>query len=102
MINTAKWLGQEFTVYTPDTTWNALAGVYIFCGSNQQNQWVPLYVGRAHSFAQRIPGHERWAEAVRLGATHIHAMVERREANREAIERQLIQTYRPRLNEHHS
>ena len=98
MSDTVKWLSYEFTVYTPNTTWNDVAGVYIFCGVNAQNQWVALYVGQADSFRNRIPSHEQWIPAVRLGATHVHAQVVPQATTRDAVERELIQVYQPRLN----
>ena len=78
MGSTVKWLTYEFTVHTPNTTWNDVAGVYIFCGINAQNEWVAFYIGQADSFRNRIPSHEQWGPAIWLGATHIHARVVRR------------------------
>ena len=98
MSDTVKWLSYEFTVYTPGATWNDVAGVYIFCGVNAQNQWVALYVGQADSFRNRIPSHEQWSPAVRLGATHVHAQVVPQGATRDAIERELIEACQPYLN----
>ena len=98
MNNTAKWLSYEFTVYVPDTTWNDVAGVYIFCGVNAQNQWVALYIGQADSFRDRLSSHEQWDTARRQGATHIHALMVAQSAERDAIERALIHAYQPRLN----
>ena len=50
------------------------------------------------SFGTRIPSHEQWTPAVRLGDTHIHAMVASEEASRLAIEELLIQAFQPALN----
>ncbi len=98
MGDSVKWLSYEFTIYAPNTMWNDVAGVYIFCGINAQNQWVALYVGQADSFRNRIQSHEQWSPAVWLGATHIHARVVPQVTARDAIERELIQAYQPRLN----
>lgn len=98
MATTVTWLTYEFTVYPPDTSWNDVAGVYIFCGVNPQNQWVALYVGQADSFRNRIPSHEQWSPAARLGATHVHARVVSQAATRDTIEAELIRSYQPRLN----
>lgn len=97
---TANWSGYEFTVYTENTNWNEVGGIYIFCGVNPQNQWVPIYIGQADSFRNRIPQHEQWNPAVRLGATRIHALVVGQQ-QRDVIEQQLIQLYQPRLNVQH-
>lgn len=99
-MNNVIWLRYEFYVYTPDTTWHDVPGLYIFAGLTSERRWTPLYIGQANSFEQRLrlTSHENWASAVRLGATHIHAMVERQAANRDRIERELIEAYQPTLN----
>ncbi len=96
-----SWSSFQFTVYTANTTWNDVAGIYIFCGLNPQNQWVSLYIGQADSFRKRIPSHEQWSQAVQLGATHIHALVVPQAASRDTIEEHLIETYQPVLNVQH-
>lgn len=102
MSDTCSWLGHEFIIYNPETVaWNDVAGIYIFSGLNPLNQWVPIYVGQADSFRNRIPSHERWNEAVRLGATRIHAKSVPLAANRGALERLLIGNYQPTLNTQH-
>ena len=98
MSDTVKWLSYEFAVYPPDTKWNDVAGVYIFCGLNAQNQWQAVYIGQTDSFATRIPSHEQWTAAARLGATHVHALTISEAATRDAVERELIQAYQPPLN----
>jgi len=92
------WSGYEFGVYDPDTNWADVAGLYIFAGVNARNQWVPFYIGQTTSFQDRIPNHENWSEAVRLGATHVHARVESQAATRDRIEAMLIRTFQPALN----
>ena len=100
MSDTVRWSSHTFTVYPHDgTQWHNVAGIYIFAGLNQTNQWIALYIGQCDSFADRIPSHERWAEAARLGATHVHAMVVPQAANRDRIEAELIRTFQPRLND---
>jgi hypothetical protein len=42
-----------------------------------------------------------WNLAVRLGATHVHAMEVEQEAERCAIEQELIGKFRPPLNTQH-
>lgn len=95
---TCKWSGNDFFVHPPETNWKDAPGIYLFCGINQANQWVPLYIGQASSLAERLATHERWSEAARLGASHIHAKVVSLQSQRDSIERQLIQDYQPRLN----
>jgi excinuclease UvrABC nuclease subunit len=105
-MNTVSWpLGNnqtlEFTSYdTKTTTWNAVAGLYIFAYFDGQ-YWRALYVGQTNDFSSRIPSHERVAEAFRLGATHIHATVVPQAAKRDTLEKSLISHLQPRLNEQH-
>jgi hypothetical protein len=105
-MDTVTWpLGNgqslEFTSYHPKTTaWNAVAGLYIFAYFDGQ-YWRALYVGQTNDFSNRIPSHERWEEASRLGATHIHAAVIPQAANRDTYEQLLIGCLQPSMNEHH-
>jgi excinuclease UvrABC nuclease subunit len=102
MNSQSAWGIHVFTIYDPDlTSWNEVAGIYIFCGVSPQNYWMPLYIGQADSFRTRIPGHEQWTPAQRLGAIRIHAMVVALAENRDRIERELIRAYQPALNVHH-
>ena len=96
------WLQHEFEVVEMSSRWQDVPGVYIFAGVNQNNRWQALYVGQASSFAQRMPGHERWAEAVRAGATKVHALVVRQQADRDRMEQALIRACNPRLNTHYA
>ncbi len=98
MSDKVTWLTHEFSVYLHATGWNAVAGLYIFAGKNSKGKWFPLYVGQTESLAERIPTHERWQEAVQLGATHVHAKAVMLKAARDLIEDQLIQAYQPTLN----
>jgi hypothetical protein len=102
-MDTCKWPlsnGEflEFNVYGPNTQWNKVGGLYIFtqdCGA----YWRALYVGKTDDFSSRLPSHERWDEAGRNGATHIHAKVVSQAANRDTWERQLIAHLQPQLND---
>ena len=101
MVTKAIWQSQEFTVLTQTANWNNVAGVYVFAGVNALNQWQAHYIGQAASFEDRIPSHERWAEAARGGATHVHAKSVQLASERDALEQSLIRAYRPRLNTQH-
>jgi excinuclease UvrABC nuclease subunit len=100
-MNTVNWSGYQFNVYTENTDWHDVGGIYIFAGLNQQKQWVALYIGQADSFRNRIPSHEQLNPSGRLGATHIHALVVPSQIQRDAIERLLIQNHQPHLNVQH-
>jgi excinuclease UvrABC nuclease subunit len=98
MSNKVTWLTHEFSIHQHGENWSAVAGLYIFAGKNQAGQWSPLYIGQAGSLAERLPTHERWQEAAKLGATHVHAKVVSLQATRDSLEKQLIQAFQPRLN----
>jgi predicted GIY-YIG superfamily endonuclease len=91
------WATYEFEVLNMDGMWKNVGGVYIFSGL-KDNLWRAYYIGITDSFQDRHPNHERWEEAKRLGATHVHARGESQAAARETIERELIVTYQPPLN----
>jgi hypothetical protein len=98
MSYSVQWSTYPFRVCQHGDPWNDVGGIYIFTGLNQQNQWVPLYIGQTDSFYSRIPWHEKWDMAVRRGATHVHAMVVEHVIQRVTIETELIQRYSPVLN----
>lgn len=104
MAETASWSGHVFTVYNPDDDlrWREVGGLYVFAGLEEdwqgQSQWLAMYIGRCQAFSKRLPNHEKWPEAVLLGATHIHAMVETNAFRRKSLEEDLIEEYQPYLN----
>ena len=103
---TVRWpIGQgqhlAFDVFDPlSTQWNRSGGLYVFAKRGAQG-WNALYTGETSDFSARLPRHEKWPTASARGATHIHALVEEREATRLNLERRLIQTLRPPLNVQH-
>jgi hypothetical protein len=88
-----------FTIFDHDATkWKTVGGLYIFARA-AGDRWDPLYVGKTENFCTRIPSHERWDEARRLGATRVHALVVPLEANRVRLEAALIGLLKPPMNE---
>ena len=75
-------------------------GVYMFV-RRVNRTWVPVYIGIADDLPTRLTGHERWAEAVALGATHFVAHGQASRDVRERVERDLIGLWNPPLNTHH-
>ena len=76
------------------------SGVYMFV--RRANQvWQPVYVGIADDLPTRLNGHERWAEAVAIGATHLVARGQAALADRQKAEQDLIGYWNPPLNTHH-
>lgn len=84
-------------MYASNSDWNKVAGLYIFA-SLHNNRWNALYVGQTDDFSSRLPNHERLGEAIRKGATHIHAVGVQQVATRDRLERALIQHLQPPLN----
>jgi hypothetical protein len=90
----------DCTIYEPNsTTWNKIAGLYVFAYASDETHWRALYVGQTDDFSSRIPSHEKWDSAVRLGATHIHAAVVPQAAKRDTLEKLLIAHLQPLMNE---
>jgi hypothetical protein len=88
-----------FTIYDYDVTkWKTVGGLYIFARI-AGDRWDALHVGKAENFCMRLPSHERWEEARRLGATHVHALVVPLEVNRARLEAALIAYLKPPMNE---
>ena len=101
-MSTCNWpLGNgqqlEFTVYGANTNWNNNSGLYIFAYLIG-NRWRAVYVGQTDNFNSRLPNHDSLDEAVRKGATHIHAIVVPLQSNRNTWEKMLIQNLKPELN----
>ena len=95
-----SWGGYVFKVYNASQTeWNDLPGVYIFAELSKDGRWwYAKYVGQTISFKDRLANHEQWQDAVRAGATHVHARVEFEKNQRSFIEQELIQMFNPPLN----
>jgi hypothetical protein len=90
----------QFQQCYPSTKWNNVCGVYLFVKDNLFGPTKILYVGRTTSFADRMPNHDRWAEAQAMGATGILAM-SCSLIGAAAIERELIEAFNPPLNVQH-
>lgn len=99
-----SWFGlsgieYRFRMHRIGATMPTYGGLYVFAiGSN----WTALYVGKAKDFNDRICAnlrqHHRFAEAVRLGATHIGICQYTGEFPRALAERDLINGIDPMLN----
>lgn len=98
MNKRVSWLNHTFSVHSLGTNWASVGGIYIFCGLDNDNRWVPQYIGQTSSFKERLSNHERWDQAVELGSTHIHARTIKNTVNRTLIESELIEAFQPKLN----
>ena len=95
---THYWDEHEFEIHRHDVAWSDVPGIYVFAVPNGLYGWAPLYIGQASSLKDRLSHHERWDEAARRGAVHIHAKRVGGQADRDRIERSLIQRYQPPMN----
>jgi hypothetical protein len=109
MSFTVDWMGQSGTSYRYWSLDNitaagilAVEGNYVFAKQLPNGNFVPLYFGVADDLRARIPGHEKWVEALLLGATHVMGhSTPAGEPARLAEERDLIQYWHPPLNVQH-
>lgn len=93
-----RWDLFDLYPYPPNTVWSDSPGIYIFAAPRGLLGHQAIYIGQCNSFRMRLAWHEKWAEAQRLGARSVHAMVVDRQLDRDWIERHLIETFRPPLN----
>ena len=100
------WLDYEFKVYDFNVDWRMIpevGGIYIFVFlQDSPLVWVPLYLGETESFADRIPTHEKLEQLRQLRVSHVHVLEVRNEAERKAIEKDLLQSYSTRLNQEYA
>ena len=109
MTQTIDWQGKSGKMYrywflekTTSDSIKAEGGNYNFVKQLTNGKWTPLYFGESGDLQGRIPGHEVWAAAVRLGATHVMAhTTPAGERARQAEEQDLIAFWNPPLNTQH-
>jgi|SRR6185295_12889330 len=109
MADYIDWMGRSgrlyrywFVAVATATGIKADAGNYAFVKQLANGNFVPLYFGQAVLLNARLPNHERWAEAVRLGATHMMGhTTPGGESVRCAEEQELIGYWDPPLNTQH-
>ena len=99
------WPGQsgkeyQYEVYSLDTTFRPLPGMYIYAGQAEDGSWVPIYIAQTRDLHQRLEGHVRMEDAMDKGATHLHAhYCSAGQAARCTEERDLILRWQPVCNE---
>jgi hypothetical protein len=102
-VATCIWTGKsgtkyEYTIYAIDTTWNDVAGNYIFAKQLPSGLWEALYIGQTDSFANRLPNHEALPCVRRNGGTHVHAHTNTNKEARLAEEKDLLDNHNPPCN----
>ena len=67
-------------------------GNYIYSRLNENNRWVPIYIGQG-DLKDRTENHHQADCIKRKGATHIHVHLNGRKEDRLAEERDLLANY---------
>ncbi|THD71239.1 MAG: hypothetical protein E7813_06040 [Bradyrhizobium sp.] len=107
MTDTIDWTGKSGATYRYwfsdiRAPFKDEGGNYMFVREVSRGQWSPIYIGQADSLKARVPQHDRWADAVRAGATHAMSHTNPAgEQERLDEERDLIAYWNPPLNTHH-
>jgi len=107
MTGTIDWTGKTGKMYRYwfgdiDSSFKADGGNYMFVREVSSGKWLPVYIGQADDLGNRLANHERWAEAIKAGATRV--MTHTTPAGEQARldeERDLIEYWHPPLNTHH-
>ena len=100
-----KWPGQsgkayQYEVYSLDTTFRPLPGLYIYAAQTEDGSWSPIYIAQTRDLHQRLEGHVSMDDAVAQGATHLHAhYCSAGQAARCTEEHDLILRWRPVCND---
>jgi hypothetical protein len=101
------WIGKSGRTYryafvNMNLPFNNVGGNYAFVKQLENGNFSPFYFGESGDLSQRMPGHEVWARAIRLGATHAMAhATPGGYMDRLAEEQDLIQLWNPPLNTQH-
>lgn len=99
--------GSSYRYYKVDSPRDAaaiqpVAGNYAFLKQLPNGSYQILYVGQADNVRNRLPGHERWSDALKAGVTIVVAhSTQGGELARLSEERDLIVKWNPPLNVQH-
>ena len=89
----------RFRVHRPHEQFAAAPAVYCFARPGPAGRgWTPLFLSRTGNLAKRLAGHEQWAEAQLLGATHILVCDHDERDAREYVEADLARALKPVMN----
>lgn len=100
-----SWPGQsgkeyQFEVFSLDTAFQSLPGVYIYAKQAEDGTWIPVYIAQTRDLHQRLEGHVRLDDAVQNGATYLHAHYSSAgQASRCSEERDLVLRWQPVCND---
>jgi len=89
----------RFWIYPRGTKFNEpCPGIYIYARETSPHKWIPIYIGQAENVNVRLTNHEQQECVDENGATHIHVSIVTGEKSRLAIEKDLIQQWKPVCN----
>ena len=89
----------RFWIYPRGTKFNEpCPGIYIYARETAPHKWIPIYIGQTENVNVRLANHEQQECVDRNGATHIHVSIITDERSRLAIEKDLIQQWKPMGN----
>jgi hypothetical protein len=73
-------------------------GIYIYARETSPHKWIPIYIGQTKNVNVCLANHEQQECVDQNGATHIHVSIVTDEKSRLAIEKDLIQQWKPVCN----
>lgn len=89
----------RFWIYPPGTKFNEpCPGIYIYARQTSPHKWIPIYIGQTENVNVRLTNHEQQECVDQNGATHIHVSIITPEKSRLAIEKDLIEQWKPVCN----
>jgi predicted GIY-YIG superfamily endonuclease len=92
-------VGHRFWIYRRGTKFNEpCPGIYIYARETSPHKWIPIYIGQTENVNVRLTNHEQQKCVDQNGATHVHVSIVTDEKSRLAIEKDLIQQWKPVCN----
>jgi hypothetical protein len=92
-------IGHRFWIYGRETKFNEpCPGIYIYARETSPHKWIPIYIGQTENVNVRLTNYEQQECVDRNGATHIHISIITDEKARLAIEKDLIEQWKPVCN----
>ena len=89
----------RFWIYRRGAKFNEpCPGIYIYARETSPHKWIPIYIGQTENVNVRLTNHEQQECVDQNGATHIHVSIITDEKSRLAIEKDLIQQWKPVCN----
>jgi len=90
----------KYWIYKIDTTFEAVAGNYVFARNIDQKYWQPVYIGQTSDLSERFDDHHKMPCIKQEEATHIHVHKSSdNEAERLAEESDLVKKWNPICND---